>query len=218
MVDFDRARAIMVENQLRTGGVLDNRILARMKTVPREAYLPEAQRTLAYVDSVQWLGDRGRGRFMPPPATLGKLLQLAEIGGHESVLMVGSNTGYSVAVVAGLADRVVGLEADAALARFSQEALAAQGISNAEIVNGQIEALGRRQFDVIIVEGTLDSVPQSLTDRLAEGGRLIALIRSAGVPVATVFVRTGSTVAARQEFNATLPPLFPAQGEPAFVF
>jgi Protein-L-isoaspartate carboxylmethyltransferase len=218
MFDYQRARTFMVDNQLRTSGVTDWRILARMGEVPREAFLPEGKRELAYLDSVHWLGEHRTGRFMPAPATFAKLLQLAEVGAEDSVLIVGANAGYSTAVVAGLCAKVTGLEQDARLAESARATLDSLGITNAAMISGDVAVLGKDQYDVILIEGAVETVPQVLLDRLADAGRLVALVRDGGVPVATVFVKSDGVVASRQEFNASMPTLFVQTDKPEFVF
>lgn len=214
MVDFERARAQMVENQLRSGGVTNAPILARMRAIKRENFVASERRDLAYIDDIQWLGDR----FMAAPVTLGKLLKLADITPTDTVLDIGAATGYSTAVIAGLAAAVTGLEPDAGLAATASANLAALGLANASVIAGGIERLGKARFDVIMVQGALDSVPDAFTAALADGGRLVALIRTGAVSVAHVFVRSGGQVTARAEFNAVLPPLFAPQRDEEFVF
>jgi len=219
MTRFEQLRATMVDNQLRTSGITEWRLLEEMSRVPRELFVPADRQALAYIDDIQWFGQGAGRRFMMAPATLAKLLQLAEITLHDTVLDVGAATGYGTALMAGLAQSVVGLEADADLAGKAAANLGQLGIGNATIVAGDFGALGRAaKFDVIIVEGALDSVPDAMLARLNDGGRLVALIRSGGVAVANVFVRTGSDIAARGEFNASLPPLDPQPVAAEFVF
>ena len=218
MNDFDRVRALMVDNQLRTSGVTEHRLLASMAAIPRERFVAANRRPVAYVDDVQWLGEPGARRFLAPPALLAKLLQLAEIGETDTVLDIGAATGYSTAVISRLAASVVGLEFDAGLAGLARNNLADLAIANADIVAGDIAALRGRQFDVVVVEGALDSVPDAFLAALKDGGRLVALVRSGGVAVANVVVKTGAATAARGEFNATLPPLFAARPAEEFVF
>ncbi|KQX42903.1 hypothetical protein ASD04_02800 [Devosia sp. Root436] len=218
MVDFERARAQMVESQLRGGGVTSAPILARMRAIPRENFVAADRRALAYIDDIQWLGDKASGRFMAAPATLAKLLKLADIAEGETALDIGACTGYSTAVIAGLAASVVGLEADAGLAAAASANLAALGLANATIVAGDTGDLGPTRFDVILVQGALDRVPDAFFDALADGGRLVALIRAGAVSVAHVFVKSDRGVTARAEFNAFLPPLFAARTNEEFVF
>ncbi len=217
MVDFERARQVMVDNQLRTSNVTDRRILAAMGTVARENFVPAARRGLAYIDETHELGN---GRAMPAPAPFAKLIQLAEIEPTDAVLDLGAGLGYSTAVLAQLAHEVVGVESDATLAAEAQKALSAAGISNAEIVvsgfdDAQPHAKG---FDVIVLEGTVDEVPHGLFKLLRDGGRLVAMIRRGPTAVANVFVKTGDTVNSRAEFNTSLPPLTASKKADEFVF
>lgn len=217
MVDFERARKAMVDNQLRTSNVTDRRVLTAMLTVPREAYVPADRQALAYIDEAH---DLGHGRALPAPAPFAKLVQLADIQQTDAVLDVGVGTGYSVAVLAELAHEVVGIESDESLATQARKTLADAGIGNAEIVVGHFDALapGGRNFDVIMLEGAVDSVPPSLFNLLADGGRLTALIRRGPAAVAHLFVKSGDSVNSRAEFNASLPPLVVADQAEAFVF
>lgn len=217
MTDFKRARALMLDNQIRTGGVTDRRLLFQLGAVPRELFVPQERRPIAYCDDVHWFPDAQSARFMAPPTTLARLLQLAEIGGQDTVLDIGAATGYSTAVIAGLAKSVVGLEQDAGLAAQAVNNLGQLALGNASIVAGEIGGLGAARFDVVMVEGMLDRVPAAFFDALGDGGRLVVLIRDNGVGVAQVFVRTGRAITARSEFNATLPPLFSAPVVEDFV-
>ena len=216
MVDFERVRAQMVESQLRGGGVTNAPILARMRAISRENFVPAERRSVAYVDTVQWFD--GTGRFLAPPAILAKLLQLAEITAADTVLDIGAATGYSTAIISGIAASVVAVEQDAGLAAAAVANLAALGLANASVVAGSVEQLGAAGFDVIIVQGSLDSVPESFLAALNEGGRLVALVRAGAVSVAHVFVKSGGRVTARAEFNASLPALPLERAKEAFVF
>ena len=218
MVDYERARRFMVDNQLRTSHITDRRILAEMGRLPRELFLAESRRPLAYIDDVQPLGAAGSARFMPAPATFAKLLQLADIAATDRVLDLGAGAGYSTAVIAGLCDSVLGIEEDAQLAAAAVENLSALGLANAAMRAGTAADVAGQCYDVIMVEGAVDSVPEALFALLEEEGRLVALVREKGVAVAHVFVKSGGSVAARAEFNATLPPLYAGQRPVEFVF
>lgn len=218
MVDYERARRFMVDNQLRTSHITDRRILAEMGRLPRELFLAESRRPLAYIDDVQPLGAAGSARFMPAPATFAKLLQLADIAASDRVLDLGAGAGYSTAVIAGLCDSVLGIEEDAQLAAAAVENLSALGLANAAMRAGTAADVAGQCYDVIMVEGAVDSVPEALFALLEEEGRLVALVRETGVAVAHVFVKSGGSVAARAEFNATLPPLYAGPRPVEFVF
>lgn len=217
MVDFERARKIMVDNQLRTSNVTDRRVLAAMLSVPREQFVPADRKALAYIDDAH---DLGHGRSLAAPAPFAKLLQLAEIESGDAVLDVGAGLGYSTAVLAQLAHEVVGVEVDVGLAAEAKKSLAAAGVSNADIVVGSFDSLapGARSFDVIVLEGAVEMVPPGLFKLLAEGGRLVALIQRGAAAVANVYVKSGDAVNARAEFNASLPPLQSVQSADVFVF
>lgn len=218
MVDFERAREFMVDNQVRANGVTDWRVLAQLSAVPRENFVPAGRRELAYVDAPHWFGQPGTGRFMPAPAMLARLIQLAEITPTDSVLDIGAATGYGTAVMAGLAASVVGLEVDAALAETANDNLAALGIANASVATGDVSALGKVQFDAILVQGALDAVPPQFLTLLADGGRMVVVLRQGGISVANVLVRGGKDITARSEFDAALPPLYAARRDEEFVF
>lgn len=217
MMDFERARQVMVDNQLRTSNVTDRRVLGAMGSVAREDFVPASRRALAYIDETH---DLGHGRALQAPAPFAKLIQLAEIQPTDAVLDLGAGLGYSVAVLAQLAHEVVGVESDEALAAEARKALAAAGVGNAEIVVSGFDDVRphAKGFDVIVLEGTVDAVPHGLFTLLREGGRLVAMIRRGPTAVANIFVKSGGTVNSRAEFNTSLPPLSVAKTVDEFVF
>lgn len=214
MADFAAARLKMVDNQLRTSAVNDHRVLAAMGEVPRERFVPAERQALAYADVAHALG---ADRYLGPPAPFAKLVQLAEIKHTDRVLDVGAGTGYDTAVLARLGAEVTGLEADAALAQQASANLA--GVGNAHIVVGPLDGSGLSEnYDVIVVSGAIDAEPMQFFSRLNDGGRLVALVRSAGPAVAMVYVRAGDEVTARSEFNTSLPPLARVKRADTFTF
>lgn len=220
MSDYSRARTVMVDNQLRTSNITDRRLLAVMGQVPREIFVPENRRALAYIDEAHLLAASPSPRYLAPPAPFARLVQLAEIGEADRVLDIGCGTGYSTAVLAGLAAEVVGVESDAGLAAKARTNLAGLNVANAAIVEADllVGPKAKGDFDVVLVEGALTAAPESLFAQLRDGGRLVALIRSGPTASANVFVKSGRDVAARAEFNTTLPPLEAAKQAPQFVF
>ena len=216
MVDYELARKLMVDNQLRTHHVTERRILAVMGRVPRELFVSEARKSIAYIDDTQPLGATG-ARFMAPPSLLAKLVQLADVQAGDEVLDIGAGSGYSVAVLAGLGANVLGLEEDVALVTAANANLVSIGVTNGRVVAGSIaDASGL--FDVIALQGAVETVPQTLFARLKDGGRLVALIRHGAVAVANVYVKAGTVVTAHAEFNASLPPLVSTRPAEQFVF
>lgn len=216
MVDFERLRRLMVDNQLRTSNVTDRRVLAAMLEVPREEFVPPDRAALAYIDEAQ---DVGHGRALASPAPFAKLVQLARIDAGDAVLDIGVASGYSTAVLARLAASVVGVESVAALAELAEANMRRLGVGNARVVAGGTDALPAGQtFDVIMIEGAVDEVPPGLFERLAEGGRMVALLRRGPAAVAHVYVRSEGGLNSRPEFNASLPPLATAARTEEFVF
>lgn len=209
----------MVDNQLRTSGITDRRILGAMGEVPRERFLPPARHALAYIDEAHLLPGHS-GRAVAAPAPFARLIQLADVGREDSVLDVGTGSGYSAAVLARLAAKVIALESDPDLASAARENLAAIGAGDVVVVEGPLDAgaAGNGQFDVIVIEGALAEVPPSLFAQLKQGGRLVALIRRGASAVANLFMKSEEGVAASAEFNTTLPPLAPHVPQDKFVF
>ena len=139
MTDFARARKAMVDNQLRTSSITDRRLLTAMGEVPRERFVPETRRDLAYIDEAHRFPGPS-GRSLPPPAPFARLVQLCEVGPEDTVLDVGAGNGYSSAVLARLGAKVAALESDAGLATQARENLAAVGAGSVIVVEGPLEA------------------------------------------------------------------------------
>jgi protein-L-isoaspartate(D-aspartate) O-methyltransferase len=217
MTDFATARRHMVDNQLRTAGITDRRILGAMGAVPREIFVPADRQALAYIDTVHPLGG---GRSLGAPAPVARLIELAGVGPEDRVLDVGAGTGYATAVLSHLAAHVTGLESEASLAAAARDNLSGLGVGNAVILEGAVDGSGvtAGPFDVIILEGAVDKVPDGLLRLLADGGRLVALVNGRGLAVASLYVKAGDDVTFRQEFNSTLPPLTPPTNGEVFVF
>jgi protein-L-isoaspartate(D-aspartate) O-methyltransferase len=220
MIDYSLARTTMVDNQLRTSNITDRRLLAVMGRIPREIFVPDTRRSLAYIDEAHLLSKGPPPRYLGAPAPFARLVQLGEILETDRVLDIGCGTGYSTAVLASLAAEVVGVESDADLAVAARANLSGLGIANASIVEADLATgpKGRGGFDVVIVEGALTGAPEALFAQLNDGGRLVALIRSGPTASANVFVKAGKDVTARTEFNTTLPPLAAVKLPEQFVF
>jgi protein-L-isoaspartate(D-aspartate) O-methyltransferase len=219
MVDYAQARRAMVDRQVRPNDVTDLRIIAAMLAVPRERFVPAARRAIAYLDVDVPVAETGT-RALLKPMVFAKLLQAAAIGENDRVLDAGCATGYSSAVLAKLAGRVIALEEDPALARNATEALAELGVANVTVATGPLTA-GWQQgapYDAILLEGASEVVPEALLAQLKDGGRLIAVIGHARMGKATLYRKTGAHVTAVPLFDAAAP-LLPGFAKPAaFVF
>jgi protein-L-isoaspartate(D-aspartate) O-methyltransferase len=214
----EAARLNMVESQLRTNRVADQAVLDAFLAVPREAFVPERLRNVAHVDEDLPLGS---GRWLMEPMVLGRLIQLAGIAPTETVLEIGAATGYGTAVLAALARSVVAVESDAGLARTAADNLARLGIANAVVRHGPLERgyPDRAPYDVVLFEGAVAEIPAAVADQLAEGGRLLAVVKpGAGVGHATLATKLRGTIAHRVVFDAGTPLLPGFAPKPSFVF
>lgn len=217
MTDYAQARRGMVENQLRATGVTDKRLLAAMMEVPRERFVPASRAAIAHADVDHPLPG---GRWLAAPSPFARLVQLAGIVETDRVLDVGAASGYSTAVLAGMAREVIGLESDADLAHEARRTLTELGLANVgvlhAVLDGSVALEGR--FDAIVIEGAVADPPSAFFPLLAEGGRLVALIGRGGSAIAHLYVRAGDDITPRAEFNASLPALPLAPPPSAFVF
>lgn len=222
MTDFTTARLNMIESQVRPNGITDRRIIAAMEAIPRERFVPGSRSALAYVDEDVPLeaADSANGpRALIEAMAFARMLQHATIRPGDKALVVGAGTGYGAAVIAAMADKVVALESDPALAAAARTNLA--GFSNVILVDGPLEdgVSAEQPFDVIVLEGRVEEVPQSLLGQLAEGGRLVAVVGTPVVAKACVFTRSDAVFATRQVFDASITALPGFRKKtPAFVF
>ncbi len=217
MFDAAAARRQMVDGQLKPHRILDAAILSAMGDVPREAFVPERLAAVAYVDEDIEIAP---GRHMMEPMVFGRLLQELAIEPHHRVLDVGCLTGYSSAVLARLAARVVALEMDGDLATRTGRLLARLDLNNVFTTVGALSAgeASNAPYDRILLEGATEEVPEALKQQLADGGRLAAVVRRNGVGKATIVERHGNAFGVREVFDAATPML-PGMTKPrGFVF
>lgn len=210
--DFSERRVKMVDGQVRTTDVTDAAILSAMLSVPREAFVDNGQRELAYIDEdlrYASTADSDQPRYLMEPSPFAKLVQLAEVGSSDVVLDVGCGTGYSAAVLSKLAGSVIALESDATLAAKATETLSSLGYDNVVVVSGALSAgyASEAPYDVIFVGGSAEQVPDALLAQLKEEGRLVVVEGHGNAGVARVFLKSGGTVTSRKAFNAAVKPL-----------
>lgn len=223
MTDFEVARHNMVESQVRPAGVFDDRILAAMAAVPRERFVPQKSQTVAYLDGdiavTDGTGESGQ-RYLIEPRVIARLADIADIDSDDLVLDVGPATGYSTALLAQLADTVVAIEADAALAESASSTLGDLGISNAAVIEGDHAAGNAKQgpFDVIFLNGAVPEVPASLLDQLKPGGRLVAVVGCGQGGKGRVYTKGSASVGHRDVFDAKVAALPGFEVEEGFTF
>ncbi|MHB2265333.1 protein-L-isoaspartate O-methyltransferase family protein [Aliihoeflea sp. PC F10.4] len=222
-IDYAAQRLKMVDGQLRTTDVTNVPVLDAMITVPREEFVPASRKALAYIDEdieIAAAHDGLAARYLMEPSPFGKLLQLAEIRSGDVVLDVGSGTGYSAAVLSKLASSVIALESDADLAVAATQTLGKLDIDNVAVVEGPLEAgyPSEAPFDVIVVEGAVEEMPEQLFAQLKEGGRLVAVVGQGNTGKAMLFLKENGVVAARRGFNCAIKPLAAFRRAPTFQF
>ncbi len=217
MFDFSAAREHMIDCQIRTSDVTDYAILKAFRAVPREKFVPKASTPLSYSDTSIQTED---GRVMMKPRDISKLIQAAEIQSTDIVLDIACGRGYSSAILAQLAETVVALEdTDEAVERASSN-LSAVEANNAVVVKGDLKAGAKEHgpFDVIFVNGSVQDLPKTWFEQLANNGRLVAVVEDQGVGRATLFTKSGDTVGDRIVFDANVPMLAGTEKKPAFSF
>jgi protein-L-isoaspartate(D-aspartate) O-methyltransferase len=201
-MDYAAARQHMIDSQIRTNKVTDPNVIEALAAVPREVFVAEAQRKLAYIDRPVAIG---AGRRMTEPMVLARLLQAAHLKTGETALVVGAGTGYSAAILSRLVKKVVALESAPELAERARAILGGQGIGNVGVVAGDLAA-GRPAdgpYDFILVDGAAEVVPDALTAQLADRGRLAVVIKEKGVVGrGTLFVKADGVVSHRAIFDA----------------
>jgi protein-L-isoaspartate(D-aspartate) O-methyltransferase len=221
MSDFSTARQKMVDCQVRPSDVTDIRIIDAMLAVPREAFVPEQQRAMAYLDLDLEVGGGASGkRCLIKPAVLAKMLQAAGITEADNVLVVGCATGYAAAVVAKLASQVTATESDSDLADKARDVLARTGCGNVT-VHAAAAADGEpanAPYDVIVLDGATEITPDRVYRQLKEGGRLVGVFATTQPPRAAIVTHSHGDFGHRALFDATVPVLPGLERVPAFVF
>jgi len=221
MTDFAAARRMMVDCQVRTSDVTDLRLIAAMLDVPRERFVPAVNADLAYLDlDLPTTRDRGAGpvRALLKPMVLAKMLQAAAVDDSDRVLDVGCASGYSSAVLARLAHSVVALEQDPALARFAFEALASVSAANVTVETGPLTEgfAAKAPYDVILLNGAAEVLPEALRRQLKDGGRLLAIMGGNSPGRAMLYRSAGGD--GWPLFDAAARPLPGFAKPPTFVF
>ena len=222
-IDFELARTRMVDNQIRTTDVTSHPVLQAFLSVAREDFVPANLRELAYIDDdirISSGQDGAPDRFLMEPSPLAKLLQLADVGKDDVVLEIGCGTGYVSALLSLLADSVVALESDPALAETAAESLSRLGYDNVAVVTGAL-AQGYKPeapYDVIFVGGSVQQLPSALFDQLRDGGRLVVVEGYGNASKAKLYVSEGGNTSARRGFNTSVKPLPGFEKAAQFVF
>lgn len=217
-MDMERARFNMVEQQVRPWEVLDQRVLDLLGSVPREAFVPDSYRELAFADLELPIG---HGQVMLPPRTQARALQSLDVRAADRVLEVGTGSGYLTALLARLAHHVYSVEIIPELAELASHNLHAIGVSNVTVETGDAAAGWPRHapYDVILVTGAMAAVPDGLREQLRPGGRMFVVEGSEPVMEARLITRVGDNQWTDEAlFETCIPPLANAPEPSRFVF
>lgn len=221
MTSFSNARQKMVDGQVRPSDVTDLRIIDAMLAVPREAFVPEGQQGLAYLDlDIDVSAGGSVKRYLIKPVVIAKMLQAAGVSATDRVLVVGCASGYSAAIAAKLAAQVVATESDPALAAKARDVLAGLGVANVTVVAAAAAAGEPSQapYDVIILDGATQIAPESLYEQLTMGGRLVGVFAAGQPPRVEIVTRSPHDFGNRPLFDAYAPILPGMERPAAFIF
>lgn len=206
MADYAHRRTVMVDTQVRPSDVTKFPIIQAMLTVPREDFVPATQREAAYVGENVSLGG---GRVVLEPRTIAKMLDALNPKPGEVALDIGSGLGYSSALMAQLAETVVAVESEPAWAGEAEAGLANIGADNAVVVEGAL-ADGAPQhgpYDMILIQGGVEHVPEAILAQLKDGGRIAALFMERALGVCRLGYKSDGALTWRFLFNAAAPLL-----------
>jgi protein-L-isoaspartate(D-aspartate) O-methyltransferase len=210
----------MVDCQVRPSDVTDHRIIDAMLVLPREIFVPEDRRALAYLDLDLDVSEKGAPkRYLIKPMVVAKMIQAADIKSADNVLVVGCATGYTAALVAHLAGRVTATESDPVLAARAADILATLGLGQVSVVNAPASegAPASAPYDVIVLEGATGVVPELLYRQLEAEGRLVGVF-AMSTPRAVLITHSQSDFGDRPLFDASAPVLPGLERPAAFVF
>ena len=217
-MDFQTARLNMVQQQIRTWGVLDPKILELLSTLPREEFVPSAYKTLAFSDAAIPIG---YDQVMLPPKIVGRMLQALTLSKQDSVLEVGTGTGYITALLSELTKRVLSLEIIPELAQVAQDKLNTLNLHNIDlrVANGAKGWFQESPYDVIAITGSLPVLPPQLREQLAVKGRLFVVVGAAPVMTAKLIIRQEAAEWSEQNlFETVIPSLLEAPQPELFRF
>lgn len=215
--DYNMMRKHMIDSQLRTSGIADAAILTAMGRVPRERFVAADRAALAYQDRSIALGD---GRTLNPPVSTAMLLDGAALKPSDSVLLIGAGSGYVAALLAGMVAKVCAVEENADLCAAARVNITALALENVELVEGALLAGSNNaaSYDVIIIDGAVDQLPEALVAQLVEGGRLVTGQMRGPIAAWAKGIKRDDGVVLRQYADSEIAILSSFAKKPEFVF
>ncbi|MEP5758714.1 MAG: protein-L-isoaspartate O-methyltransferase [Litoreibacter sp.] len=215
MIDFEMNRTMMVDTQVRPSDVTKFPIIDAMLSVRREGFVPDALRSVAYAGENLELGE---GRVLLEPRTFAKILDALEFQGDELVLDIGAGLGYSSAIMARMSGTVIAVEDSASQVSDAETALADQDVDNVVVIEANLNegAAKHGPYDVIVLQGAVEVVPDQITDQLKNGGRIAAIFAEGSLGVVRIGYKLDGAMSWRMAFNAAAPVLPGFQAPEAF--
>ncbi len=206
MADYAQRRTMMVDTQVRPSDVTKFPIIDAMLSVPREDFVPSTRREAAYMGENVPLGGV---RVVLDPRTLAKMLDALDVNPSDLVLDIGTGMGYSAALLSRMAEAVVAIEEDETLARDAEDALGAIGADNVAVVEGPLAegAAKHGPYNVILLQGGVETVPEAILDQLRDGGRIAAIFMDGALGTCRIGHAIDGGVSWRYAFNASAPVL-----------
>ncbi|NBQ39042.1 MAG: protein-L-isoaspartate O-methyltransferase [Alphaproteobacteria bacterium] len=204
MVDFSQARRAMVDGQLRTADVTRTDILDIFSAIPRELFVDPSEKAVAYADRAV-LSAGGAGRKILSAMNLARMIQATEIKPGDRVLDVAGGAGYSTALMTGLGGQVTLLEDHAERCVVASDILKRLNIPEADVQQGELTT-GHDQgapYDIILMNGRCEQIPQSLFQQLKEGGRLVAIVGNAVASEVRVYTLSDRSVGEKRLMSAS---------------
>jgi len=217
MTDYNTARTAMVDCQIRPSDVTKYPIIEAFLNTPREAYVPANDRPIAYAGEHITLDNN---RVLLDARTFAKMLDAVNVQPDELVLDLGCGLGYSTAIIATMAEAVVAVESDAAMAATASTTLTEQSVDNAFVTTGDLKDGNAKNgpYDVIILQGSVDEIPDALTKQLKNGGRICAIFRDGSYGACRIGYKSNDKVSWREVFNASAPVINGFESKPVFKF
>lgn len=217
-MNFEQARFNMVEQQIRPWEVLDSRVLSLLENIHREDFVPVRYRKLAFADLAVPLAC---GQIMMRPKIEGRMLQALELDADETVLEIGTGSGFVTACLAALAKRVVSVEIHPELHEEAAVKLKDKGADNVELFVGDVMSgwQPEQAHDVVVVTGSVQTVPEAFLGWVNPGGRLFVITGESPAMEARLLKRLDATEwTVESLFETDLPRLVNAEQPPEFEF
>ena len=196
----------MIDGQVKPLSNIEPSILEALYNIDRKDYIPENFRDFSYSEKNVYIGN---GRYLPKPAITAKLLSALKVETLETVLIIGSGTGYSAAITSKIAETVICIEEDQDLITFSESIASSNSMNNIVFINNKLNKGYKDQgpYSCILIEGGIEEVPNIILDQIAEGGKLVTVIRQNDTGSAIKYIRKNNQIISQFLFSIEAPTL-----------